>query len=163
MQLQSNKSLTNSGFTILELLVVLLVLGILLGTGVAGYRDFSRRQNVANAKRQIETGLRFAQSEASAGKRGTCSGDFEGYKFHMYGSYYEIFITCSLGDELVKHEDLDSSVAVAISGQNPFIFLALAGGTDIPPIPPGSPTVFDITSESGGNSTISINSQGQIQ
>lgn len=58
-----------SGYSLIELIVVMFVVVTLLGAGVLSYRDFSRRQQVIGAARQVKADLRLAQTEALAGKK----------------------------------------------------------------------------------------------
>lgn len=54
-----------AGFTLIELLVTISLIGILFTVGIASYIDFSRRQTVTQAARQIVEDLRMAQSLAA--------------------------------------------------------------------------------------------------
>lgn len=55
----------NFAFTLIELLVTISLIGILFTIGIASYIDFSRRQIVTQAARQIVEDLRMAQSLAA--------------------------------------------------------------------------------------------------
>ena len=146
----------NSGYTLLELLMVVLIMGILVGLGAAGYRDFSRRQYITTAKQSITSGLRFAQSEASAGKKGACaSGDFQGYIFDMQTSSFSISIACTTGNILLQTKSLEADVTAVTTPAGLITFSPLAVGT-------GSDTTIEIT-HSGSSTTINISSQGNIE
>lgn len=53
------------GFTLLELMVAITVLGILLGLGVPAFNDIIRNNRVAAETNQLMTALAYARSEAN--------------------------------------------------------------------------------------------------
>lgn len=59
------------GFTLLEVLVVLAVLGVLLGVGVSGYLKLMQRQQVAQAAQQLAQDIEAARAEVK--RQGTCA------------------------------------------------------------------------------------------
>jgi type IV fimbrial biogenesis protein FimT len=52
------------GFTLIELMVTLTVLGILLGVGVPSFKNFIQNQKVKTAAYDINTAIMIARSEA---------------------------------------------------------------------------------------------------
>lgn len=68
------------GFTLLELLVTIAILGILLGIAAPGYRTFMNRQKVRATLGEWKSAFYFAQSEALRLKDGVifCSADATG-------------------------------------------------------------------------------------
>jgi type IV fimbrial biogenesis protein FimT len=52
------------GFTLLELMMTITVLGILLGLAVPTFREFTRNNNVTTAQNDLVTALNVARSEA---------------------------------------------------------------------------------------------------
>lgn len=59
----------NAGYTLIEILVTLTIVGILFGFGYASFRDFARRQQVAGITKQIQGDLRLAQQMALSGQK----------------------------------------------------------------------------------------------
>lgn len=55
---------TQSGFTLLELLVTLLVAGVVLGFGVPNFMEFQRNNAMISAANEMVTGLYLARTEA---------------------------------------------------------------------------------------------------
>lgn len=58
----------NQGFTILELMVVVLIIGILAGIVAPGWISFTNRQSLRTANDRVYNVLRRAQSEAKLSK-----------------------------------------------------------------------------------------------
>jgi type IV fimbrial biogenesis protein FimT len=54
----------HQGFTLLELMVVLSILGIMLAVGIPGFRDFISNQRAKSASYELITSLMMARSEA---------------------------------------------------------------------------------------------------
>jgi prepilin-type N-terminal cleavage/methylation domain-containing protein len=62
------------GFTLVEILVSVSVIGLLLGLGLAQYSRFNRRQIVEQAARNLIQSLRLAQNKALSGEKDCSSG-----------------------------------------------------------------------------------------
>jgi len=78
------KYLKNSGFTFVEILVVIVTMSVLFSFGYAGYRDYARRQNLEAWARKVSGDLRMAQQLASSGaKPSNDCGVLEGYHFRV--------------------------------------------------------------------------------
>jgi prepilin-type N-terminal cleavage/methylation domain-containing protein len=61
--------LVKKGYTLIELIVVMMIMGIIFSLVTANYRDYSRRQLVVGAARQIKGDLRYTQQLALAGRK----------------------------------------------------------------------------------------------
>lgn len=70
------KSCFKSGFTLIESLIVVSILGILLGIGIAAYNVFNRNQILSQTAKNIKEDLRLTQSKALSAKKdcGICKG-----------------------------------------------------------------------------------------
>jgi len=89
-----------SGFSLIELLVTISIMGILIAIVVVSYVEFNRRQIVLQSTRKIVQDLRLAQSLASNNQKpeaDDCSCQtLDGYTFsidHGTGNY-TIFANC---------------------------------------------------------------------
>lgn len=56
------------GFSLIEIIVVVGVISILMGTSIAGYRQFNERQKLIAAGQQMKNIIRDAQSRAYTGE-----------------------------------------------------------------------------------------------
>ena len=56
-----------NGYTLIEILVVITIMATLFGFGYANFRDFSRRQALQGAVKQVQGSLRKVQQSAISG------------------------------------------------------------------------------------------------
>lgn len=153
-----------NGFTIVELLIVILVMGILMSIGTASYRDFARGQAVVSAKRQIMADLRSAQSDALHGRKpAACTGTLEGYSFEFNTSApwgYSVSVLCpaSANAVLLKTHTFESNVTVTAPSPNPIVFSPVNQGNNVT----GTATI-GISMASGQTETVVITASGEIR
>jgi prepilin-type N-terminal cleavage/methylation domain-containing protein len=155
----------SKGYTLIEILVVLTVIGIIFGIGYAAYRDFSRRQALAGAAKMVEGDIRSAQQNALSGQK-PISGctSLNGVSFDITSATtYSINYVCG-GGVLVKNSvTLPTNITIAVSplSGDPILFKVLGDGTNIPN---GGNVIITIT-QAGTNktSTITIGSGGDIK
>lgn len=129
-----------SGFTLVEILVVIVIMSIIMTLGSVQFREFSRRQVTASAKRQMLADIRSAQSDASSGRKPEgCTGSLLGYGFRVTGTTgpaaYEVFARCSQGtgpqDFTTISSRLPDGISITLPSVNPIIFKPLAQGTNL--------------------------------
>ncbi len=154
-----------SGYTLIEVLVVMTIIGILFSVGYASYRSFSRRQTLLGIAKQVEGDLRLAQQMSLSGEKPAgCTSSLDGIQFGLTlsASSYEIKAVCG-ATPLIKSYTLPDGISFDVAGfqPNPTVFKVLGQGTNIPN---GSIARIKITQQSTNNSvTISINSGGSIK
>lgn len=159
------KNYTKFGYTLVELLVSITIIGLLFSFGFASFREFSRRQALASATKTIIGDLRLIQQLASSGKKPdsfSCDSPdiLHGYGVLFSQNQYSTYVICSGGNVDVKTVDL---VGITISPPltNPIIFKVLNEGTNIPA---GVAQTLTITQEGTlKTNTIMINSTGEIK
>jgi len=105
---------SSSGFTLVELLVVISIICILSVVGIASYINFSRSQTVTQTARKIVQDMRLAQSLANNGQKPEgCTGTLSSYTFDGTSlPSYTIFATCT-GDTTpitVKNDFVSSNL-----------------------------------------------------
>jgi len=66
------------GFTLIEVLIVMTIIGIIFGLGMAQYSKFNRSQIVVQAAQELKNNLRFAQNKAIAGEKDCSSAECGG-------------------------------------------------------------------------------------
>jgi prepilin-type N-terminal cleavage/methylation domain-containing protein len=65
---QTSKPL-NSGFTLIELMISVLIISLLVGGGIAAYNDFNDKQKVIAAGKEYSIILRSAQKRIKSGEK----------------------------------------------------------------------------------------------
>lgn len=121
-----------SGFTIIELLITISIIGLVLTIGLVYYQDFNRRQVVVQAAKDLKSNLRLAQSKALSGEKpGGCSGTLSGYRVDFTANNYTLAAIC--GDIPFGARTYSFTAGVSkVSGPNSLLFRVLAGGVDPP-------------------------------
>lgn len=88
--------MNEKGFTLVELLVVVSVLMVILGFGVARYTAFNRRERVKQAAFTLKATLRFAQTKAiSAEKPSSGCTTYLGMRVSFTATSYSTQHECS--------------------------------------------------------------------
>lgn len=83
-------------FTLIEILISMLIIGIIMGIGSLSYRDYTRRQQVTAAARQIRADLVDAQQQALSGNKLGCTGVLDTYTVSRISvTQYQIAGICS--------------------------------------------------------------------
>jgi prepilin-type N-terminal cleavage/methylation domain-containing protein len=149
-------SRSSSAYTLIEVLIVMLIIGIFFSVGFANLRSYSRRQKAENAARQIEGDLRLAQELSLSGRKpenpsGFCTADnkdvrgreeLEGIEFRLTSqTSYAVRGYClntennpptpSYSSD-IKTQSLLDNITLAINPSSaPIIFRTLGRGTNL--------------------------------
>lgn len=176
MQLQSNQSVRH-GYTIIEILIVLVIMSLFLQFGYARYRDFANRQAVDIAARQLTGDLRLAQSSALSGTKPTsCTDTLLGYALTFTGlsgpAEYTISAICKNPvsgnppivtsiDSMKLTDDISLSIVSPLPSPYEVIFRPVTLGTNIPA---NNSIVVTVRNASGtATKTVTISSTGEIK
>jgi prepilin-type N-terminal cleavage/methylation domain-containing protein len=154
---------SHKGYTLIEILVSVVIVGILFGIGFVTFRDFSRRQALASITRQIKGDLKLAQEYALSGQKPEAGGCvlLDGYKVKFSPTLYGIYRICS-GSEQEIEEKEDISLPSGISmqySQNSLTFRVLGKGTDLT----SDLSIILTQAATGNTSVIQISPAGKIE
>lgn len=156
------------GYTIIEVLLVLSVIGLILVIGYANFRNYSQRKRISNYSRLLKADLRLAQENAISGKKDCSLGSlvFGGYNFRFVNATtYKMESFCMNGLAVVdlkevKTVSFPADVTLTAPSPNPLTFKPLGEGTNIV----GVPGYTEMTLSSQGYlETIRIGVGGEIR
>lgn len=118
----------NKGFTLIEILIVVTIIGLLTGVGLNNSMKNTRRKNLDRVVAEIEIGLRKARDDAYNGRiyDSGCS-NFVGKEISITSTGYEIKDLCDL-DEDGDYEARDEGVKATEFG---FKDIMINEGSDV--------------------------------
>jgi prepilin-type N-terminal cleavage/methylation domain-containing protein len=157
-----------NGYTLIEILITLTIIGLIFGFGYVSFREFSRRQALTSAARSIKGDLRLAQELALSGNKPTmeinCNSPYvlNGYYFRRNSATnYTIEPSCSGGAVTTPTKSVNMPVDIVITSLsvNPILFKILGEGNNIT----DSATITLTQTSTGKTGTITITSGGEIK
>jgi len=157
--------MNEKGYTLLEILVALTIVGIIFSIGYVGFRSFSQRQEMQSVVRNIRGDLRLAQGQALAGKKpsgANCDSPatLSGFNFRVDSlTTYSINAVCSGGLIPTKSVSMPSGITITPGAVNPIVFKIIGNGTNIT-----GQVVINITQTGTTNTaSITVTEGGEIQ
>lgn len=146
------------GYTLIELLVGISVIGIIFGIGFASYREFSRRQVLAQAASNLRSNLRLAQQKALAGEKPTgCTETLLGYTVSVTSSSYSVYADCTTQDPPAETRNF-SGITVT-TGTGTILFKILGQGTNLG----GDRAITLKQTQGGATAVITVTPSGEIR
>ncbi|HUC94566.1 MAG TPA: prepilin-type N-terminal cleavage/methylation domain-containing protein [Candidatus Saccharimonadales bacterium] len=149
-----------NGYTLIEILVALTIIGLLFSFGYVSFRDYSRRQAVSDAVKTIQGDLRLAEGDAITGQKPTgCNTTLDTFSFTIVSQWeYKIEGNCGITTIPVKDVILPSGIT--ISTPPALQFKVLGQGTNIV----GASWVITV-SQTGTTNTgkVTVTTGGDIQ
>lgn len=152
-------SKSDAGYTLIELLITLTIVGLLFGFGFVNFRDYSRRQHLASVATAIKGDLRLAQEKALSGEMPTGCTNLAGYDFNTSPNSYQILANC-VADVVVKTVALPADITASAT-YGTVSFKVLGSGTSLPA---GGQAVITLTQiETGQTKTVTVTAGGEIK
>lgn len=153
---------TFSGFSLVELLVVTILISAVLSVGIAQYTKFNRIQTLGKVYEGLKSDLRYARSKAINGEvPDACSSDepLAQYGVNFTGtSSYLINASCEGGATVtIKSVNLPAGITLEIPGQNPIYFKVLGRGTNV------SGSVDIVIANSESSQVVTVTNTGEIK
>lgn len=132
-----SKLKSSAGFTLVELMVTIVVMGIIFGTGIAAYINFNKTQTVKQAGLKLKNDLRSVQGKALSGERitgVTCTGVLDGYRFdyNTSGTSYSYYSSCSGPSDSRLSGTISLPTGVTFSNSGTVFFKVLGQGVNAP-------------------------------
>lgn len=155
------------GFTLVEILVGLTIIGLLFGFGYVSFRDFARRQSLSGVAKSLISDLRLAQTNALSGIKPDnpfCNSPntLQAWRVGFTSTtQYRLVAVCSGGIVVIKTVDSPSDITMTLPAVNPIIFKVLGQGNNIPL---GSSVSIILTQAGTGSvQTVIVGSGGHIR
>lgn len=130
-------SIKRKGYTLIEVLVAITIIGIIFGLGLLNFRDFSRRQSLSSFARRVKGDLSLARENAVSGEKPLddfCNppNTLNGYDFRVVSdNNYVLEAVCSGGNVEIKSVVLPDGLSISAPAENPIIFKVLSAGTNL--------------------------------
>jgi prepilin-type N-terminal cleavage/methylation domain-containing protein len=158
------KVANRSGYTLIEILVSMSIIGLIFSFGYISYRDFARRQSLLGSARRLKADLSLAQEQALSGKKPSsvaCSGagSLNGYDFYVdSATSYIIQANCVGG--LVDDKVVEISSEISLTAiPNRFTFKVIGKGTSLSDLA----TITLTQTATGNTQIITVSPEGEIK
>lgn len=148
-----------TGYTLIELLVALSIVGVLFTVGFASYREFAQRQTVIQTAKTLKEDMRLAQQKALSGEKPLGCTILSGWAIAFPNpSEYTIQGACSNGTFVTKTLRYPQGVTKT-TGPAQILFKVLSQGTDVT----GTTTITLTLAGTGLSSQIIVTSTGEVR
>lgn len=120
----------NHGYTLIEILVVLGIVTILSGFGIARYNTFTQQLILKNQAKKIVDVIELAKKKATSADLYQDCSDFQGYQVVINANTFLMNFNCGGTYTTIQNYSMTSNVAVT-SGTGSLNFLPLGIGTNL--------------------------------
>lgn len=165
------KKKASPGFTLIELLIITTILTITFSAGFAGFRDYSRRQQLEGLARQLRGDLSLSLTKALSGTKPTIAAcnppnTLQGYGIQVVagGLSYNLYVMCAGSPNPSTTDTRTLPIGYTIS-RAPAVpanayFKVLGQGTSIP----SGEIVYTLTHTPTAKAvTVTMTSSGEIK
>lgn len=120
------------GFTLVELMVTITIIGILVTVGVAGYSRFNQTQTLRTAANDLKNNLRLAQNKALSQQKPSGCTCLSGYQVVISSSSYQMQAFCDLDPKIPcgPTETFTMPTRITLSPSLTVYFYVLEGGAE---------------------------------
>lgn len=120
------------GFSLVELLLVIVIFSILFTVGVASYNNFNRKRVVRETALKLMNNLRFVQNKALSGEKPDFACDvLNGWRLQLSANSYQIQAICDEGRPSGNVKTYSLPIGVSLnSDTSSFLFKVLAHGVE---------------------------------
>lgn len=147
----------SSGFTLIELIVVIAVLLLVAGGGIASFINFNEKQQVINGAKNLQEYLRTAQTLARIGDKPNGCDKLNGYKVKSLdaGAVKEIKVLAVCDSGEIERNSFLLPESTTLSSDIEVTFLGLHGGVV-------GATMVEVIGASARTYTFEITQGGEI-
>lgn len=130
VEMQTSNTKRQNGFTLIELMVVISIIALLAGGGVAAFSSFNKTQTLKAAANDLKNNLRLAQSKALSQEKPAGCSCLNGYQVTIAPSSYSIQAFCGVESPVPCGATQSFLVAsgVSLSPSSTIRFWVLKGG-----------------------------------
>jgi len=83
-KLKQGRIFSEGGFTMVEMVMVVVIMAIMFTIGAASYREYQQRQYLENAVLMVEDDIKVARQLAFSGRIPVGCDQFDGYAIHVF-------------------------------------------------------------------------------
>lgn len=167
---------TAQGYTLIELLIVMVLIGILVTIGLTTFQSYAQQQSLISVVRMIQTDLRLTQGLAVAGNKPSqcvnqANPNDPNYTLNSYSllvtssSSYSVEANCIVGGAnsvvIIKSVSIPAGITITNPFPNPVVFKTLSQGTNIQAA--SSAIIFIRQASTGNIKSITIGSNGDVK
>ena len=152
----------HQGYSLVEIMIVIIIMSFLFVGGFTQYRDFSRRQMLSNAADELRSNLNLTRQLALSGeKEGVCPllETLLAYKVTFTSTSYSITAVCSTTSPSARTVINLAETVRFTTNPTEIKYNVLGKGVSIT----GSSSIILNQTSTGNNFTLTVNTQGVVQ